>query len=218
MTLDENSMEKETTDQKIRILIAEDERSIGELLVEVLEEEDREIDLVTDGDQAIETLRQRPYDILITDLKMPGADGVTVMKEGRKLYPDLVVIVVTGFASLETAIEALKQGAYDYIKKPFRLDEIKISVKNACEKVTLERENRLLLQKLKECLQEPSKEELSPAESYPMVYGSPPLEVFEAKRSKFLEELERLIRLKQEGFLDEIEFQTLKKHLLEQLS
>ncbi|WP_456432693.1 response regulator [Thermosulfuriphilus sp.] len=209
-------MDKEATDQKIRILVAEDERSIGELLVEVLEEEDRELDLVTDGHQAIEALRQRPYDILITDLKMPGADGVTVMKEGRKLYPDLVVIVVTGFASLETAIEALKQGAYDYIKKPFRLDEIKISVKNACEKVTLERENRLLLQKLKECLQETPQESL-PKEAYPILYGTPPLEVYESKRSKFLEELERLIRLKQEGFLDEKEFQTLKKHLLEQL-
>jgi DNA-binding NtrC family response regulator len=89
---------------------------------------------------------------------MPEVDGMEVLKTAKALYPDILAIIMTGYASIETAIEAVKQGAYDYIRKPFRLEEFKISVDNACEKIRLRRENQLLSEGLKNSL-EPAKDE-----------------------------------------------------------
>ena len=137
------------------IWIAEDDDEFRETLGKSLGQETREIRLFSDGGELIEFLkRDRSFDIIIADLLMPGADGLHVLEKSKKYNPDGVVIIMTGYASLDTAIQAIRGGAYDYIRKPFKLDEIEIIVKNACEKIALVRENRRLLQRLKETMEE----------------------------------------------------------------
>ncbi len=214
--------------EKLNILIAEDEKTIGDLLVELLAHEDREITVVHDGLEAIKQLKQHSYDLLITDLMMPKVDGIEVMHRARKIYPEILIIIITGYASLETAIQAVKEGAYDYIRKPFRLDELKISVDNACEKIYLQRENKILLTQLKmsaekkaltASLPEKNSQEPSPKTS---IYGFDwlPPTYFKADQlspQKALSELDRLGNLKLQGLIDEEEFKILKRKLLGKL-
>jgi len=184
----------------IRILIAEDERPFRVLLSEELQEENRLIKTAADGLEALELLKEEDFDLLITDLKMPQMGGIELLKEAKRLRPDLLVIVITGYASLETAILALKEGAYDYIRKPFSLEELKVSVNNACTRILLERENKRLLEDLKKVYQR-LKEAITSKQ--------------EAEPRSLLDELERLARLRQEGFLDEKEFEAIKQILIE---
>jgi len=184
----------------IRILIAEDERPFRVLLSEELEGENRLVKAVADGLEALELLKKEDFDLLITDLKMPQMGGIELLKEAKKLRPELLVIVITGYASLETAISALKEGAYDYIRKPFSLEELKVSVNNACTRILLERENKRLLEDLKRAYRR-LKEEISEKKT-------------SGPRS-LLDELERLARLRREGFLDEKEFEAIKQILIE---
>lgn len=184
----------------IRILIAEDERPLRVLLSEELQEENRRVKAAANGLEALALLREEEFDILITDLKMPQMGGIELLKEAKKLRPDLLVIVITGYASLETAIMALKEGAYDYIRKPFSLEELKVSVNNACTRILLERENRRLLEDLKKAYQR-LKEAIAEKEK--------------DEPGSLLDELERLARLHREGFLDEQEFEAVKQILIE---
>ncbi len=212
--------------EKLQILIAEDEENIGDLLLELLQSEDREITVVTNGLDAIRKLKEHPYDLLITDLMMPKVDGMEVIRRAKKLYPDILVIIITGYASLETAIQAVKEGAYDYLRKPFRLDELKISVDNACEKIYLIRENRLLLEKIKKVQSEDKEDRESTSHpsgrgggTLPSLYGLdwiPPdsYKVPSITPAAALTELERLGKLLQQGLISEEEFQTLKKRLI----
>jgi len=189
--------------EPIKILVAEDDRAFRALLAETLRHPDREIHLAANGKEALEALREVSYDLLITDIRMPEMGGIELLKEAKRLCPHILVIVITGYASLETAIQALKEGAYDYIRKPFNLEELRVSVENACIRILLERENRRLLNDLKEAytrLREFSSERVAVV---------PPTD--------FLAELERLARLRKEGFLAEDEYQTLKKILLERV-
>jgi len=183
----------------IRILIAEDERPFRVLLFEELQDENRLIKTAADGLEALEFLKKEEFDLLITDLKMPQMGGMELLKEAKRLRPELLVIVITGYASLETAILALKEGAYDYIRKPFSLEELKVSVNNACTRILLERENRRLLEDLKKAYQR-LKEAVSSSKPGPR---------------SLLDELERLARLHREGFLDEEEFEAVKQILIE---
>ncbi len=187
----------------IRILIAEDERAFRVLLSEELQEENRIVKAASDGLEALDLLKEEEFDILITDLKMPKMGGIELLKEAKKIRPDLLVIVITGYASLETAILALKEGAYDYIRKPFSLEELKVSVNNACTRILLERENKRLLEDLKKAYQR-LKEVVAPEKKD----GSLSL----------LDELERLARLRKEGFLDEEEFEAVKQILIERVN
>ena len=212
--------------EKLHILIAEDEKNTGDLLVELLQSEDREITVVNNGLDAIKKLKERPYDLLITDLIMPEVDGMEVIHRAKKQYPDILVIIITGYASLETAIQAVKEGAYDYLRKPFRLDELKISVDNACERIYLIRENRLLLEEIKQAKAggeakagETTHQSTPEATNLPTVYGLdwiPPdsYRTPSITPSAALTELERLGKLLQQGLISEDEFQTLKKKLI----
>ncbi len=186
--------------EQIRILIAEDERAFRILLSEELQDENREVKAVANGLEALDLLKKEEFDILITDLKMPEMGGIELLKEARKIRPDLLVIVITGYASLETAILALKEGAYDYIRKPFSLEELKVSVNNACTKIFLERENKRLLEDLKKAY-ERLKEVVASKE--------------QAGPEDLLGALERLAQLRREGFLDEEEFEAVKQILIE---
>lgn len=106
------------------LLVADDEAAIRESLGEVLREEGYEVVEAGDGLQAIEALRGRDFDLVVADLRMPGADGLEVLRRTREISPQTLVILVTAYASLETAVEALRQGAHDYIIKPLILEDV----------------------------------------------------------------------------------------------
>jgi excisionase family DNA binding protein len=107
-----------------RVLVADDEASIRDLLAKTLALAEYEVDLVPDGRSAIERLRIMPYDLLITDLKMPGVDGLAVIREARRLRADIPVIIITGFSTEASAIEAVNLGVSGYLTKPFRVPRV----------------------------------------------------------------------------------------------
>lgn len=109
---------------RARILVADDEASIRELLQKTLALADYDVDVANDGRTALERLRGTTYDLLITDLKMPGADGLTVIREARRYRPDLPVIIITGFSTEAAAIDALNLGVSGYLTKPFRIPKV----------------------------------------------------------------------------------------------
>ena len=133
-----------------RILVVDDEMIVCESCKRILEEEGYEVDIALSGQEAFEKMKANPFDIVITDLKMPGIDGMEVLKTFRREYSDSIVIMITGFSTVETAVEAMKLGAFDYIPKPFTPDEVTIVVKKALEKKSLMLENIYLRQELQE--------------------------------------------------------------------
>ncbi|RPJ08671.1 MAG: sigma-54-dependent Fis family transcriptional regulator, partial [Deltaproteobacteria bacterium] len=127
-----------------KILIVDDEPFICENLERILGEEHYHTVTAQDGGTALDFLREESIDLVFLDLKLPGISGLEVLKKIKELDPDLLVIVMTGYASVESAVEALKMGAYDYIKKPFKADVIKLIVRLALETQSLKREVRWL--------------------------------------------------------------------------
>lgn len=117
-----------------RILVVDDERSMREFLAIMLTREGYDVVAADGGTQALAALRQRPCDLLISDIRMPDGDGIGILREAKALQPDLPGILMTGFASTQTAIEALRTGALDYIAKPFDVDEMKRVVAQALER------------------------------------------------------------------------------------
>jgi excisionase family DNA binding protein len=107
-----------------RILVVDDEETIRELLSRTLALAEYEVDLVPDGTTAVDRLRIIPYDLLITDLRMPGVDGLTVIREARRLKSDIPVIIVTGYSTEASAIEAINLGVQGYLTKPFRVPRV----------------------------------------------------------------------------------------------
>jgi excisionase family DNA binding protein len=107
-----------------RVLVVDDEAAIRDLLSKTLALAEYDVDLAPDGRQALERLRVIPYDLLITDLKMPGIDGLNVIREARRLKPDIPVIIITGFSTEASAIEAVNLGVSGYLTKPFRVPRV----------------------------------------------------------------------------------------------
>jgi excisionase family DNA binding protein len=107
-----------------RILVVDDEASIRDLLSKTLALAEYDVDTVTDGRTALERLRLYPYDLLIADLKMPGIDGLSVIREAKRLKTDLPVIIITGYSTETAAIEALNLGVSGYLTKPFRVPQV----------------------------------------------------------------------------------------------
>jgi DNA-binding NtrC family response regulator len=127
-----------------RILIVDDERIALRNLEHVLGREGYETVATQSGRHALELVDAQPFDLVLTDLKMDRVDGMQLLQHCKARHPDLEVIMITGFATLETAVEAMKIGAFHYIAKPFRLDEVRQTVAEALEKIRLKRENRAL--------------------------------------------------------------------------
>ncbi|MCS7034798.1 MAG: sigma-54 dependent transcriptional regulator [Phycisphaerae bacterium] len=128
-----------------RILIADDQEMMRDSLAGILAREGHEIIAAGDGGAALDRLQSgQRFDLLITDLKMPKVGGLELLAEARKLRPDMPVIVMTAFATVQTAVEAMKSGAYDYIQKPFEADEIKLLVERTLEHSRLKLENAAL--------------------------------------------------------------------------
>ena len=224
---------------KLKILVVDDDRKLLSVLKTILTEEDEnEVTLCSDGQKAINIFRENTFDLIITDLIMPGANGLEVLKETRKIDPDILVILITGFGSLETAVQAIREGAYDYITKPFKLDELKIIVNNAREKIRLIRENRNLIQELKEAYNrlrvmknvmgenyDPEQKEencvLQFRDDAPFIAGSMlPFYYTENERdysSPILSNLERISALKERGLLTEEEYSLCKSKLFKNI-
>jgi putative two-component system response regulator len=130
------------TGKRVTILITDDDTSIRELLMQRLTEEGYECLGASSAHRAVEELRESEVALVILDIKMPGKSGVQLLPEIRASYPDTVVIMATAIGDAGTAIHCMRLGAYDYITKPFNLDEVVLSVNKALEKRRLELENR----------------------------------------------------------------------------
>jgi DNA-binding NtrC family response regulator len=132
-----------------RIALLDDETRLVEILSMVLRREGHEVHGFTDSAVALAALESREFDLLVTDLKMPGVDGLEVLRRARKLSPELPVILITAHATVPTAVAALREGAFDYVQKPFDNDELRALVKRALEVTRLARENRYLRAELR---------------------------------------------------------------------
>ena len=131
------------------LLIVDDDLSMREMLEVMLTSEGYRVACAEDGAKAIQMLSKKKYDLIISDIKMGPVGGLTVLREAKKQSPETVVIMISAFATTETAVEAMNEGAYDYIPKPFNVDEVKQTIRNALERKTLEQEKEILNAELK---------------------------------------------------------------------
>jgi two-component system response regulator PilR (NtrC family) len=132
-----------------RILVVDDEQSMREFLSICLARAGYQVACASGGAQAIELLDKRDFDLVVTDLTMPGTGGMEVLRHACSRPTPPIVIMITAFATPETAIEAMKLGAYDYLTKPFKVDEIEVVVRRACERIDLATENKRLRDELR---------------------------------------------------------------------
>jgi len=133
---------------KPRILVVDDEESIREFLEIMLKKEGFEVTCAEDGLKAKEVLAKKSFDMVISDLQMPNMTGIELLKHVKDSYPDLVFMLITAFGTTESAVEAMKMGAYDYLTKPFKIDEVRLNIHNALRSKNLETENRTLKKEL----------------------------------------------------------------------
>jgi len=145
MIIFENAKKNKTM---TKILIVDDERSIRNALKEILEYEKYKIDLAEDGEQAMAMFQDKEYDAVLSDIKMPKKDGIELLKEIKKQNPEQTVIMITGHGDVETAVEALKIGAYDFIQKPLDLNRLLLTIKNALDNKNLVQETKILKKKV----------------------------------------------------------------------
>jgi len=228
--------------QPVKILIVDDDEVYRDVLKDAIVQENTELSLAASGEEALQLLESSPFDILITDLNMPGIDGLTLLKKARQLYPDILTLIITGYGSLESAVEAIRSGAYDYIQKPFRIDQVAVSTRNAVDRVRILRERQALMEELEKaylrlqqlegearkqgCLEESEEEaplvgEAAHSKGRPRMVWVPgralPLDVLEGPKdamAQVLTDLERLKELRRERIVDEAEFERLKKIIL----
>ncbi len=131
---------------KQKILVVDDEKSMCDFLEIMLNKEGYEVTSTTSGEKALELLDNDLYSMVLTDVKMPVVDGFEVLRKTKEVSPDTVVIMITAYGSPEGAVTAIKEGAYDYITKPFRVEEVKLTIKKSLERSTLIQENIRLRQ------------------------------------------------------------------------
>ncbi|MCX7625483.1 MAG: sigma-54 dependent transcriptional regulator [Candidatus Sumerlaeaceae bacterium] len=136
----------------VRILIAEDDQSQRFMLSETLSREGYEVVCATDGVEAIERVRAEDFDVALLDIRMPRLDGLDALRQIHSMRPELLVIMITAFGSQESAMRAMKEGAYDYFTKPFNLDELRLVVRRAVEKSALRRQLASLENQLRDRL------------------------------------------------------------------
>ncbi|MEW6667460.1 MAG: response regulator [Thermodesulfobacteriota bacterium] len=217
---------------QMNILIVDDDKRLLSTLSSLLIEENHRVVPCDNGLDGIRKCREDKFDLVITDLMMPGASGLDVLRETRKVSPSTLVVLVTGFASLESAVEAIREGAYDYVAKPFKLEEIKILIQNASERIRLARENQRLLAELQEAYGrlQTVKEIMGIGKGSPIdaATGEEPSQTFiagsmlplyyqdnhGARSPALVTDLERLCALKEKGLLSEEEFNQCKSRML----
>jgi len=133
-----------------KILVVDDESLMREFIAESLTFHDYEVDSTENGAKALEFMNNETYDLILTDYKMPKVTGMDVLRKAREKMPDCKVVIMTAYGTIENAVEAMKLGAFDYITKPFGVEEILLLVKRALEFKTLEIENRMMQTELEE--------------------------------------------------------------------
>ncbi len=216
----------------IRILIVDDDRAVAEVLRDQITQENTVVEVCSNGAEATDTMNKQTFDLVITDLMMPKIGGIGVLRHAKAINPDVIVIIITGYASLETAIEAIREGAYDYIRKPFKLQELQIVVNNAIDTIRLIRENEKLLKELEDVYHQlmviKKEQETAPRttpkaddkdeDSLAFYPPNTPVPHYMQKSGvggrSYLDELQRLSELKQNGLLTSSEFKTFKEYLL----
>jgi two-component system response regulator AtoC len=138
------------TSRKIKVLVVDDEAIIRESLRDWLSDVGHRVLIAEDGNKALEIIKNENPSVAIVDLVMPGMDGIELLKRAKEISPSIEVVVITAYASVPTAIAAMKQGAYDYIEKPFSLDRVELLIEKLVEHQRLVKENISLHQKLEE--------------------------------------------------------------------
>ncbi len=131
-----------------KILIIDDEKIALRNLEHILKKEGYDVAATTSGSNGLRLIQEEEFDLVLTDLKMEKVDGMEILENCKRLHPDTEVIMITAYATIPSAVETMKKGAYDYIAKPFKLDEIRRIVKEALEKVRLKKENAILREQL----------------------------------------------------------------------
>ncbi len=131
-----------------RILVIDDERSIRNTLKDILEYEKYEVDLAEDGNKGIEKVKNAEYDVVLCDIKMPGLDGIEVLERLIELGLDTPVVMISGHGNIDTAVDSIKKGAFDYIEKPLDLNRLLITIRNAMDKSNLVTETKILKKKV----------------------------------------------------------------------
>jgi DNA-binding NtrC family response regulator len=213
--------------QQVNILIVDDEKDVADILKDCISDEERSIDVCYDGLDGIDHIQRNSYDLVIVDLVMPKVGGLDVLKYAKIANPDVLVIIITGYASLETAIMAVREGAYDYIRKPCKLEEIKIVVDNAIDKIKLFRENKELLKEIKDAYHElmllKNEKKADKKISSINFFSSnmPSLHYLYNNNSapnSTIDKLQALSSLKERGGLTENEYKTFKHNLLKMIN
>lgn len=189
-------------DDVLQIMVVEDSKPLREMLVHVLKDDGSVVESARDGKEALEKYYSSAYDLIITDLNMPEMTGIELIKKIREMDEVVEFIIITAYASLETAVEAIKAGAYDYIIKPFKLEELKVVVRNVGDKISLQKKNKVLVEKLKGFYEEIDRYKYTRITSY---------------TEKIIKEIENLNRLKKEGILRDEEFDNVKKRIFEKI-
>ena len=130
------------------ILIIDDEKSIRKTLTEILSYEGYKIDEASDGEDGLKKFKEKNYDLVLCDIKMPKLDGIEFLEKAREINDEIPIIIISGHGNIETAVEAVKKGAYDYISKPPDLNRMLITLRNAMDKTTLVAETKVLKRKV----------------------------------------------------------------------
>jgi DNA-binding NtrC family response regulator len=133
----------------MNLLIVDDEQSIRETCTAVAQQLDLRVTAVSTAEEAAELLEYAPVDILLTDLQLPGTGGLALLKRVRDRYPEIALMVLTQYGTIDSAVEATRLGAVDYVTKPFRIEELKTRLERAAHSVDLQRENQLLREQLR---------------------------------------------------------------------
>jgi DNA-binding NtrC family response regulator len=209
--------------QQVNILIVDDEKDVADILKDCISDKERSIDVCYDGLDGIDHIQKNSYDLVIVDLVMPKVGGLDVLKYAKVANPDVLVVIITGYASLETAIMAVREGAYDYIRKPCKLEEIKIVVDNAIDKIKLFRENKGLLKEIKDAYNElmllkNEKKADKKISSINFFSSNMPSMHYlynnNSSPNNTIDKLQALSSLKERGGLTENEYKTFKHNLL----
>ncbi|MEK6531689.1 MAG: response regulator [Deltaproteobacteria bacterium] len=195
------------TKDSFKILVTDDDPDLRDLLTEALKNWGYTAGVASEGNEALKALKAERYHIVISDLMMPGMDGLELLYRIKDLDKEILVIIITGYATIETAVKAIEAGAYDYITKPFRLDELMVVIKNACERLRLTTQNKTLLDELRHAHREiatlkggrgPDEPDIratgtdsSQAERFAANESPNPL-----KQHEYIKEVDRLIRIK----------------------
>ena len=136
----------------IKILVVDDDEIVRDVITSLLSGEGYRVRPAKDGLDAITILKNEKINLIISDLRMPGADGIEVLKESLRIDPDRAVIILTAYGTLDTALKAIREGAYDYMTKPFKMEEMIIRVNNAYERTLQVIKEKALVKILREIL------------------------------------------------------------------